>query len=136
MVDNAGHMFRLLCSTIAADRNNVYTPRYYIQNIQAASSDPLKERIDDFYKNWNEIYKPAIEQIKKDYGWYEDLPYDKKNNIATRAEWYEYTAKLGLEKTILTLYLKDTLARKLSAIDSYEQELKDFIAANAKPLHR
>jgi len=104
-----------------------------MQNTQATPPpNPVKGRLDEFYRDWAEIYKPKIEQIKKAYGWSDKLALGEMDSVAILADWYEFMVTTGLEKTLLKDLKnndeKKLTEMKLNQIDEFERELKNFIA--------
>ena len=104
---------------------------YRMQNVQHMPEPVIiEQRIEEFQKNCAEKYLPAMEQIKKDFGWY--LPENERNEnnyqIACQADWYEYVMKQPLKDTI---FLNSRNAeQKTHALDVWEKEVQGFIQSH------
>ncbi|GBR73819.1 hypothetical protein NO1_1105 [Candidatus Termititenax aidoneus] len=105
---------------------------YRIQNAQHTPElITIEQKTEEFQKNCTEKYLPAMEQIKKDFGW--DLPENERNEdnyqIAYSADWYKYTMALPLKDTIFLNLRSDE--QKIRALDAWEKEIQDFIQSHS-----
>jgi hypothetical protein len=104
---------------------------YRIKKIQHTPElSAIEQQIKDFQKTCAEKYLPAIEKIKKDFGWY--LPADEQNEndyqIAYLADWYAYALEQPLKNTIFLNLRSDE--QKIKALSAWEKEIQDFIQEN------